>query len=486
MAGQDGMAASTSAATRLTREQATSESRKRKAIEDADREAERASEIRAIVRRVDNRHLQSAILPIDSTPTAQTHTDFHMANWSADSPPCVATALPDFEVQPRGVTLEDVFAYNKNASTWLDTLRAAARAPTANTGYACAVVMLDWRFEEGEVATKRSQAEEGIRRWLKQASFTLVAPQPLDNRKPGQPGPTGFLGTSVSLEGVNFAAAAYAVYIKWPECKEGVAVLIIRPDLEPPTHVASYENLPNLPTITPALEARFLEMFRAHVEKRWSEVDGFLATNKARIWGGGALEPNSLDLVQASMHIRVWEKKLDDGNTEVSISVYFLGVFDATWLHSVWEKTLMGDEVQLGEFGTIKRKPSDKKYDCAICHDRDHHAKICVVWNHPAWPEELRKAREERIRAAREAEKEARAANQQLASRGGTPSRGGRGGHFGGQYSAPYGPPPHPYFQNGGNIDFYGYGPPPAFENGGRGGSRGHSTRGRGRRGRGF
>ncbi|KZV98640.1 hypothetical protein EXIGLDRAFT_806929 [Exidia glandulosa HHB12029] len=154
-----------------------------------------------------------------------------------------------------------------------------------------------------------------------------------------------------------------------------------------------------------------------------------------------------------------------------------LGVFEGKWLHSVWEDALLGPEIDMDIYGVFKRTPTDKKRACTICSDRDHHARICPVWNHPAWPEALRQRREDRIKEKSNRGK-APAAGDGEASRGrdrgqGSSSRG-RGG-----YHAHYGPPPPPPHAPG----YYGYAPGYyAYEHAPRGSGRGKRGRGNGQK----
>lgn len=429
----------------------------------------RTREIRAVVRRGDNRHLRETITPADAADEARPTSDFHAANWKADSPPCSVTRLPPGTLPGACLTLEEVVYYCENGSAWLDILRAASKDPMSSTGYACLALVLNWRYDAHEVSTIRDQAEEATRRCGKMPSATVLAPQRASfersRNKAAPPAiqgpPHAFLVQDVSYECAIDLAASDGMHISWDENPDGISLLYLLPDLAPPTHVGTYKNLGCLPKVTPTLRERLEAKVRAHVKSRWDPVQNFIIVNKASIWGGGKVDPWCLELVLASLRVHIWEGKTRDGKPEATLSAYFLGVFDATWLHEEWARILLGDELDLGEYGKVHRRAGADAYTCAICYFHDHHAKICPIWNHPEWPEEVRKRREQLLQQLQQQQQAQQAPPplpqplhfQPGAGRG----YGGRGG---------YGRGGAPTSHRGG----YGYNP-------GRGGGRG---RGRG------
>ncbi|KZV89220.1 hypothetical protein EXIGLDRAFT_771933 [Exidia glandulosa HHB12029] len=475
---------------------AREEKNKKRKRDGPDDDAERANEIRSLVRLADNRHLIASIVPFDERPDAQKHTDYHVRFWKGDTEPCDVKSLPNFAVQATAVTLEDALAYNQSKNAWLEILRKCAADRDSANGFACIVQLLDKTLTFEEIPTMRERIQEAFIRMCHSLGIVVIAPQPSADARDGHPifMPRSFL-VYIPLECALTAAAGYVHHISWPEFPEGIDVTVLLPDHAPPTLVGSYENMRTLPTVTPGLESAVRARIQDHVASRFpGAISDFLRANNARLWGGGQLEPWWCELLQASIHIKFWEAVSGDKKANLTLSVYCLGVFDASWMHSIWEEALLGAEIDLGEYGVYKRTATSNRRKCSICHDKDHHARVCPVWHHPAWPEALRQRRAARVQA--ETGRDG-SAGDSGSSRGrgrgrgrGGPPRGGfpRGGFSrggpprgGGHHHGAYGPPPPPFMYGYGPgygqgfipYDGYGYPAPPQGNGGGSGRGRG-------------
>ncbi|KZV98489.1 hypothetical protein EXIGLDRAFT_701002 [Exidia glandulosa HHB12029] len=335
---------------------AREEKQKRKRDDGTDDDADRAGAIRALVRCADNQHLKSAVIPFEDRPNAVTHTKFHVDNWKGDTQPCDAMSLP--------------------------------------------------RFDKNDIPSVRDILEDCLECKTHSVGWTIISPQPTDDWHDGSAthSSRSYLGRG-PLEAIHALVAEWAHHIKTSKYPDGISFTVSPAGIAPPQLVGSYEALPGLPVVTPQLEKTFTKKIRAHVASRFpNKISAFLCENNARLWGGGQLEPWWCELLQESIHVCLWASKGRDKQQEVAVSVYCLGVFDAKWLHSVWEDALLGLEINMDEFGVFKRTPTIKKRPCSICPDRDHHARVCPVWHHPDWPEVLRQRREERIKTRNERE----------------------------------------------------------------------------------
>lgn len=315
-----------------------------------DKDADRASQIHSIVRHADNCHLQHVMLDMDLLPTAQSHPDFHVHFWKAETGPSMVKTLLSGAVKPMGLTLDEILAFNKNGKAWLDILQTAVNTPLAPIGYSCIVQVLNWRYNLNKLANVRADVETVLRRFCKMPCITVFALQPIDNSsKPSFSPPQhplhAFLVQKILYECTNTICVRYAMHISWPENKAGISISALPPDLAPPTHIGTYDNLRDFPAFTPDIRACILAAISEHFAKRWPETKKFIRPNKTRLWGGGSstIEPWSLDLVQASLSMHVWEVKTrDERVTETTITIYFLVVFDTNWLHKIFEATLLG------------------------------------------------------------------------------------------------------------------------------------------------
>ncbi|EJD33419.1 hypothetical protein AURDEDRAFT_131686, partial [Auricularia subglabra TFB-10046 SS5] len=451
--------------------------RKRKADTTADKEAERAREIRAIVRCTDNRHLREAITPIHEADVALPTSDFHVANWAADSAPCAITSLPVGALPGATLTLEEAVCFCENGAAWLAILHEANKNDTSTKGYACLANVLNWRFDEHQVGVVRELVEEALRRYCKMRCITMLAPQRTkDDHECNKAGLHSFLVRFISYECAIDLASKDAHHFSWDENPDGISLEILLPDLAPPTHVGTYDNLQNFPTITKSIRDDILVKVRAHIKENWEPIKQFIVLNKASIWGGGSIEPWCLELVQASTRIHVWEGKDRNGRPEATLSIYFLGVFDTAWLHEEWARILLGDVLDLDEYGKITRRTGSNVYTCTICYHHDHHAKICGIWYHPSWPEELRRRREQQIKALQ----------QQRRNEQGGFGRGGANPGRGGGPSSYYGGPSG--FNGAGPSGYNGAGPSnyngagPSNQHGGPRGGSPFGGQGRGQR----